>query len=132
VAALSESFGSPMAASGRQEAAAREIANTMRSVAATSQPTGAAMAELEVTTERSRVPSQTVSVALTDVGGVASALRAEVGQFLHPMAQDDIYGRPYAGLPCNDAAATLNRIIGGCALACRITRQGLRRPPGLP
>jgi hypothetical protein len=120
-----------MAASGRQEAATREIANTMRPVASTSQRTAAVMAEVAATTERSNVPSQTVSVALTDVGEVTSALRTEVGPFLHAMAQDDIYGRPYAGLPCNDAAATLNRIIGRCALACRITRQGPQCPPGL-
>jgi hypothetical protein len=94
-------------ASGRQEAATREIANTMRSVAATSQRTAAAMAELEVTTERSNVLSQTASVASTDIGDVDGMLHTEVNPFLHPMAQDDIYGRHYKRLPCYDAAATL-------------------------
>jgi hypothetical protein len=73
------------------------------------------MAELEVTTERSNVLSQTVSVALTDLGGVASALRTEVGQFLHAMVQDDIYGRHYEWLPRNDAVATLIVPGGGAA-----------------
>ena len=91
-----------MTASGRQRAAIREITNPTRPVASTSQRTAAVMAEVAATTERSNVPSQTVSVALTDVGEVTSALRTEVGPFLHAMAQDDIYGRHYECLPRND------------------------------
>jgi len=82
--------------------------------------------------KRSNVLSQTVLVALTDVGEVASALRTKVGQFLHAMAQHDIYCRHYEWLPRNDAVAMLSRIICRCALACRITCQAPRRLPSLP
>jgi hypothetical protein len=74
----------------------------MRSVTSTSQRTPAVMAEVAAITERSNVLSQTVSVACTAVGDVASALGTEVGEFLHTMAQDNIYGRHYKCLSCND------------------------------
>ena len=97
----------------------------MRSVAATSQRTAAAMAELAATIERRNVLSQTVLVALTDVSEVASALCTKGGQFLHAMAQDDICGRHYACLPCNDAARTL--IVSGSSGDTRVGIEDISR-----
>jgi methyl-accepting chemotaxis protein len=125
----------------QQGAATREIAGTVQSVTGATQTAATAMSDLTGIAEESGVASRTVLEAAEDIRAQASAMRAEVDQFLEAARRAGEDRRRYERIPGRDTQVTIRAERGAMSVEARIVdisfggamlTARLDLPPGTP